>query len=279
MKTITKFASGTFLTLTVALVTPSSVNAQTGPSGSFTNAVSGGSNAVWDVSATLTNVDFSLTNNDDSTEVNIDYPVSVEQTGGGKLGGLGVATVSLVINGAPMTFPGSYKAKGAISSNHGAGHAMFSSTVTGLADIEGATRKVSAVDSVSVAFDNIGGAVTGTERKSASASGKGSISSHDVVTESLGSVFPGDGSWTLVLNLSTDSRNKVTGTGDITLNSGQTFHYTVHGAFNSKSNTSKITLSAFDAATKGSTLKVGMTGNTVASIKGKISGQSVDVSF
>ena len=71
----------------------------------------------------------------------------------------------------------------------------------------------------------------------------------------------------------------ITGSGVVTLNSGQTFHYNVKGHFKSQNDTSVLVLTGADAATKGSVLKVNMSGNTITAIKGKISGQSVNSTY
>ena len=149
-----------------------------------------------------------------------------------------------------------------------------------MADLQGATRKVTAKKSTKLTFDNVAGTASGTDKNSASASGLGSISGRDTFSQSLSDIFPGNGSWTLALfNLNTDSRNKITGSAVVTLNSGETFEYGVRGVYKSKTDTSKLVLSAFNPGTKGSTLVVGMNGNAVATIKGKISGQMVNVSL
>lgn len=280
MKTTSRSFIVAVLVLGPALVAPRFAEAQSAPTGSVTNVVTAPTNAVWDVDTGLTNVDFTVKNKDGST-VSVSYPISVQQMGSGRLtGGPADTTVELNVQGTNLTFTGSYKVTGSISSSRGRGHASLNTIVKGSAFIDGRNRMVTAKHAATVSFDNAAGTASGVEMNSASAAGKGTLTSRDDFSQSLDSVFPGNGSWTLVLNnLSTDLRNKITGSADITLNTGQKFQYTVRGVFKPKDGTSKLVLTGFDTLTKGSALQVGMSGNTVTNIKGKISGQMVNVVF
>jgi hypothetical protein len=73
----------------------------------------------------------------------------------------------------------------------------------------------------------------------------------------------------------------VTGTASVTLNSGQPpLNFNVNGLFKSKDDTSTLALTAADKPTRGASLVVKVSGtNTVTSIKGSISGQSVKVNL
>lgn len=280
MRKTSHLASTAAVALGVAMFAPQFTQAQTGPSGSFTNTVSAATNAVWDVGGIFTAVDFAVTNKD--VKVIVYYPVAVQQSGSGRLSGGSAGTpVQLVVQGTNVSFSGTSKVTGSISSNRGKGHASFSATVSGLGLLDGKTRRLSASDSVSITFVNATNAALVTVRKSVSAAGKGSISNHESYDLPLSSVFPGgDGSWTLVMNNLSTTGKKVTGLGlaVVTLNSLQTFNFNVNGLFKSDG-TSKLVLTGADTASKGSTLQVSMNGNTVTGIKGKISGQSVNAQF
>ena len=80
------------------------------------------------------------------------------------------------------------------------------------------------------------------------------------------------------MTLATDERHKVSGSAVITLNSGRSLPFTVRGVFNPRTEISKLTLLGVDTA-KGSSLVVSVDGNTVKTIKGRISGQSVYASY
>lgn len=267
------------LALGAALMTVQFAQAQGGPSGGVTNTITDPSNAVWNAESVLTEMDFTISNKN-GTVVTISYPVSVQQWGNGRLSGAGTANVQLDDQITPLTFQGDYKVTGSVTSNRGRGRASLNSIVKGTADFQGAIRKLVAKHAAKLSFDNLSGTASGIDKNSASASGLGSISGRDSFSQNLDSIFPGDGSWTLALfGLNTDAKNKITGSAVVTLNSGEMFQYSVRGVFKTKTGTSKLVLSAFDAATKGSTLVVGMDGNSVVAIKGKISGQFVRVAL
>ena len=209
MKTTRRCLLVPLLALGFGTLTSLTARAQSGPSGSVTNSVASPTNAVWDVDANLTSVHFTVTNKNDSTTVRISYPISLQQTGTGKIAGSGNSTVNLAIQGSNSTFTGSYKVTGLVSSSNGRGHAALNTVVTGMAQFDGHTRTLTGTHSTSILFDNLLGTVSGSEKSTASASGKGSISNHDTFTDTVSSTFPGNGSWTLVLNnLATDSKNR-----------------------------------------------------------------------
>lgn len=272
--------------LGISLFAAQSAQAQTnGPAGSFTNFVSGSSNLVWDFQGVITNVSLDITNTL-GTEVFIGYPVAILQFGNGRILGLGDTIVELDTPDTNTTFTGTYRINGAISSNKGRGRALVHSVVKGLAELSDrhnhvALRRVTANQVVHVTLDNTALTLEGTQSSSAAASGVGGIRGTDSFgPDSLPAFVNGDGTWSLALiGLVTDSKNKITGTATVTLDSGQTFTYVVKGLFKSKTNTSKLVLTGFDLTTKGSVLVVSMTGNSVTSIKGKISGQSVNVVY
>jgi hypothetical protein len=83
--------------------------------------------------------------------------------------------------------------------------------------------------------------------------------------------------WTLAMTLSTTNRT-VSGTGTVQLSSSETYAYSARGAFKAATGRSIIVLKGLDAA-KGSALTVVMNRDAVASIKGRILGQSVNVVY
>ena len=286
MKTSNKCLLTALVALGVAMVSPRSVHAQNAPSGSINiPTITDPANAVWDVDSDFTNIEFSVTSKDGDTTVSVSCPVSVSQSGSGKFSGSGNTPVQLDVDGVNQSFSGSYKVTGTITSNKGRGRGSYNAIVSGIAQLEGKQgkvepHKVTGKQSGKVSFDNVMGTATTSQKDTASASGMGSISSTETQPQPLSSVFAGDGSWTLVLNdLATDSRNKILGTATVTLNTGQVFRYGVRGVYKTKDGSSKLLLKALDLATKGSTLLVGMNGNTVTTIKGKITGQMVNISL
>ena len=88
----------------------------------------------------------------------------------------------------------------------------------------------------------------------------------------------GNGSWVLSMTLGNDGSKGVAGTATVTLNggSGASFTFVAKGVYNATTDASKLVLSP-TAGSKGSALKILMTGNSISAIKGKVSGQSIDL--
>jgi hypothetical protein len=283
MKKLRTSAFVAALALGVSLAPQVSQAQSNAPAGNLQVAVTGANNRVWDVGGAIAGVGFSITNKHDAI-VEVDYALNMVQTGSGSIktaGDTNETTVHLVINGTNVPdFTGKFHARGSITSNKGKGHGTFTSTVTGTVQI-GKTRHVAANESIVFSFDNIANSTTFTERDSASASGLGSIKGDPQVrTGTLTTEFPGDGSWTLSLvGLTTSGKNITATSANVTLSLGQVFNFKVKGLFKSKDGTSRLLLASSDTASRGSSLQVTMAGNTVTGIKGRITGQNVNVSF
>lgn len=264
----------------LSLILPTVANAQSGPSGTTTNTVSDPANAVWDFAGIVTNVNVDVTGSIGS--VDLSFPVTIQQSGSGKLSGSGDVTVALDYAGSDQSFPGTYKVSGGLTSSRDGAHLTFVATVAGMTSLppDPKSRRVSATHQDNATINASTRTISGKRKLSASASGMGSIVENSFFGPlPLHLVGPfGNGSWTLTLTVSTTGKI-VTGSAVVALNSGQTFHYGVKGSFNAKSNSSKLVLTGADLATKGSTLQVTMSGDAVTAIKGKITGQSVKVTF
>lgn len=284
MKTKNFSLSLTLLGIGAILILPASVAAQTGPSGSFTNKITGPTNAVWDFGSLITNVDISISTSD--AQVELSFAATVQQTGAGKLSGSGTGvTVNLSDGSSTTQFAGSVKSTGSVTSTGPGAHVMLTTSVTGSAILPGDTvaRKVSARLQVNGVIDNTNRTISGQSTSQASAAGKGSISETDNFGPTSVNAIPGiaplgDGSWTLTMNVAT-AANKISGAAQVTLNSGQVLNYSIKGSFKSTTGLSKLVLAGSDLASKGSTLQVMMNGNTVKSISGRIVGQNVNANF
>jgi hypothetical protein len=284
MKRTSQFIAGVIIGTFTAAFLPQFASAQ--PSGTITANVSSPTNLVWDVGAVMTRVSFGVPF-PGSTTVNLSFPVVISQSGAGVISGEALnPAATLTVLGVPFPIShGKYKVTGVITSNKGKGHALIKATVSGT--VTGvATRRVKATQNINFHFDNTAqtATATGTETDTASihppvrtgeAAGHGTVA----INEPLSAFFAGNGSWTLTLSDVNTIGNKVLGTATVTLNSGQSFNYTVHGVFSSSTGNSKLTLSAADKPTHGSTLHVALNGNAITSIQGGISGQKVKASF
>jgi hypothetical protein len=244
------------------------------PSGEWQVEISDPTNRVWDVThiAPLQSpvVEFF----DDDTVVSFDAPFT--QNGSGKLAGAGATDIevtSSIVNG---TLPGEYVAKGTITGAKGMARLTFSSSVKGNAMIEGRLRAIASSFAVKVALDSLTESPVGTYTSTASAAGYGSLNESGNVDISWQDVVAamGDGSWTLHLSLTNDAVKKVGGTAVVDLSGGRTLGFTVKGNYNAKTDGTILVLTA-DAESKGSSLKVALTGNGAAALQGKLTGQTI----
>ena len=246
--------------------------------------VSSATNLVWDCSPGLTNIAVDVAFKH-SVAVAVAYPVSASQSGSGAISG-GAPDPAAILKVSGFSFPfsgGKYKVTGSVASNKGKGHviikAVASGTVTGTK-----TRRVNVNHTLNVRFDNSTLTVTGKVTDVISvhppinvgdATGRASYP----VSTSVGAIVPGDGSWTLTLiDLATTGKT-VLGSATVVLDRGASFHFKVHGSFAPLTELSRLTLTANDKPTRGSSLRVFLDGNAITSIRGVISGQAVNVSF
>jgi len=249
------------------------------PVGSFSSTVTNLASGIWDVSKVtqLQNLDAGVS----KLNADIHFSVIFTQNGAGKLAGQGITSV--IVNSADFsgTLPSAtYKVVGTVSSKDGHARLNFVASASTLAMINGRDRVVKATAARVVMLDSATRTLTGTYRNSASASGLGSGTQVGAISYAWADVQSalGDGSWKLALILADAGNNKIGGTATVTLNSGSQWSFAVKGVYNPKTDTTKLVLIP-TTESKGSSLKVEMTGASVTGIRGKISGQSVDVSL
>lgn len=285
MKTTLHILRSSVLGVTAALLVPflAAATVPTGPSGNYTNTVANSTNDVWDFGGVITNVTIDFTAK--GTTVQADIPTAFTQSGQGKVSASQTdVSITPTVNSAPFTYSTTVTEKGSVNSTKGGSHFIFSVTATGTGTLPGASHAstITLGGQISATIDNATQAIFGTMKESASASGKGSISGTTTFSNSVSEVSSGglgNGSWTLKLIDLATSNTAVTGSATITLNSGQSFNYTVKGTFSSTKGT-KLLLTGSDANSKGSSIQVVIdTNNVVTNIKGRITGQNVNASF
>lgn len=261
----------------MALVPQFCLAQHTQPSGAITNLVSNPTNDLWDVTldTKLNHVDTEI------PRLHMIFDVDFTQDGGGKLAGAGPTQVSLSYmnkNDVWVTlppFPATYKVKGTVTSSKGIGKLSYTASIIGTNLMEGKDRKISGSVSDTVKLNAITGQVTGTSTTKGSASGYGATSGKESFTYAV-PVELGNGSWTLVMNLVPELKNKMSGAATVTLATGQAYDFAITGTWAPKTWQSKLTLKGFGPS-KGSTLSVTMVDNDVTIISGKVSGQTVKV--
>ena len=246
------------------------------PSGSLQMNVTGPTNHIWDASSIpeLQHVDFEIS--DENTEISFAAPFV--QTGAGKLVGTGLTQLEV---DSPTVFVGTitdavYKASGSVTSSKGVARLTFAGTAKGPADVAGKIRVLTGTLGVKVAIDSLLESASGVYTSSGAASGYGSIKEVGTLdfnwTDVVNSM--GNGSWSLEMQLTNDGVKKIGGTATVTLSSGAQFDFTVKGAYKSKTDTSLLVLSG-SGSSKGSSLKVNLTGSTISALQGKVSGQAI----
>jgi hypothetical protein len=277
MSRSTRFISCVLLTVGATVLFQQTSTAQ--PSGTISTNITSSTNLVWDLGGLFTRVSFAVTNHADGATVRVSYPVVLNQSGGGRLtGGSPNPAVTLTADGYNIRFSGGkYSLTGSVTSHKGLGHLLLKAQLTGSATLTG--HKVKASHLINVRFDNQTMAFTGKQTDSAYASTRGTISQKSDIAGSVSSIFSGDGTWTLTLNDLTTTGKKVVGSATVLLNSGQSFHYNVHGTFTASTGISKLVLVSAEKATNGSTLRVSLNGDAITAIKGSISGQAVKLTL
>jgi hypothetical protein len=284
MKTTLHTIQSSILGISAALLMPIVANAA-GPSGSFTNIVADATNAVWDFGGVITNVDIDVSSVKAGVDVQAALPTDFTQSGTGKVSASQPdVTITPTVNGQSFSYPAAVTEKGSVNSTQGGSHLIFSVTAVGTGTLPQASKpgKIALGIQINATINSATQTIFGTMKDSATASGHGSVTetqSFSNTVAEVGSGGLGDGSWMLTLNNLSTSNNAVTGTATITLSSGQSFNYSVKGAFNATKGT-KLVLTGSDANSKGSAIQVTLdTNNTVTNIKGRITGQNVNASF
>jgi hypothetical protein len=275
--------SGLVLIGLLLLGAANSIQGQGGPSGSYHLPVTDASSLIWDLSAveSLKHPTIDVVDEKKGAEAYMDFLASAELGVGGKISGAGQTTVHLQYSGEQgpqdLTFSATYKQSGSITSSKSVAKGSITVSVSGSGLMEGKTRVLKASGTTSFIIDNITKLVSGNIKSSASASGMGSISGRDTIEpESVVDSGVGDGGW--VLNLSLTSAGKVvTGTlANVTLNSGRVLPFTVKGIYTAKTQSTKLVLTGTGVA-KSSSLQVGIVGNEIKTVKGKVLGQFVGI--
>lgn len=245
------------------------------PSGMLQINVTGPTNHIWDASsiAELQHLDFEIS--DENTEIS--FPAPFVQTGAGKLVGTGLTQLEV----ASPIFIGTitdavYKASGSVTSSKGIARLTFAGSAKGPAEFAGKIRVLTGTLAVKVAIDSLLESAAGVYTSTGAASGYGSIKETGTLdftwTDVLNSM--GNGAWSLEMQLTNDGVKKIGGTARVTLSSGAQFDFTVKGAYKPKTDTSLLVLTGF-AGSKGSSLKINLTGSTISALQGKVSGQAI----
>jgi hypothetical protein len=261
----------------------SSTQAQGGPSGLYEFSVTDASSLIWDLSAVngLVNASIDVEDEKKGAEAHMDFIASAVLGVGGKISGVGQTTVQLQYSGEQgqqtVSFPATYKQSGSITSSKSVAKGSISVSVSGSGPLEGKTRQLKASSTTSFSINNSSKIVSGNSKSSASASGMGSISGKDTFgPESVVDSGVGTGEWELRLELSTSGKLVTATLASVHLSSDRTLTFTAKGIYTAKTQSAKLVLTGTGVA-KSSSLQVGIVGNEIKTVKGKVLGQFVGI--
>lgn len=254
------------------------------PSGNYDQHVASDSNPIWDVTRVvpLNNLSFGVGGN---ANVDLQCHVSFTMDGAGKLNGKGTTDILVDSGSFKGTIPGAtYKVTGSITSQGGAAKLLYTATLMGKANMEGKNRTVTASATFSTRFDAVNKTFSGTYINKASASGLGGGSEKGSIDANFQDLYAelGTGYWTLhLMDLANNGKTKITaGTATVVLDdSSKVFSFKVKGVYAAKTGISTLALAPSDAVSKGSTLTVTMSGQTITAIKGKVAGQTIKLTL
>jgi hypothetical protein len=247
------------------------------PSGALNYTVDDPVNALWDVTGVY-NLNHPYVGIADIS-ADIWFDVDFTQNGAGKLSGAGTTSILVHSDYVYGTIANAtYKVTGTINSKNGVATLRYSATATATTYVDGRATRVSATGSRVAILDARSKLLSGTYKNKASASGIGGGTDTGSLPETWWDVEPylGDGAWALSLALENDGGKKITGEAAVTLSTGAVCQFLVKGVYNAKTDTSKLVLSPLPGF-KGASLKVQMLGDSITAIKGKISGQSINI--
>ena len=254
------------------------------PNGALTYDVTDPTNLLWDLSQAyyLRSPSLYLSENpsdSESGQYTFSFSADFVQDAAGKLKGTGITSIDVsyfsnyvYTSRLSGTYPNAtYKVSGSVSSRGGVAKVRFTAIASVQTEIDSRPTRLN-VKMAMTGYCN-GRTIIGKSRESAAASGvwRGSTTAYFMAGMGFGM---GDGSWELDLNLSNDGVRKITGTAKVTLNSGASLSFAVKGNYNSKTDSSKLVLIP-NPDSKGSSLRVTITGDTVTGLQGKMFGQFI----
>lgn len=271
-------APGQAYLMNLEITAPGST-APAGPSGDYELLVTERLNAVWDLTALadLTS-EYSFEIQDTEAGATIRFARPFEQSGSGKIAGSGDTRVYIESwdeeGPDAYDFPATYKTAGAITSNRGLCKIKLSTSVTGVAYFKEAYRTVTANETLTLTLNNATLTTTGSSKATAGSSGH-TIQAVDSWSEEP--VTIGEGHWNLRLRSLATAGKTVTGTAEVGLHSGALHQFSLKGAYNSKTQATKLVLMGQGGAA-GSSLTVTIgADNRITTVKGKLFGQMVSI--
>jgi hypothetical protein len=217
--------------------------------------------AVWDISGTY---DEEMGGVDTTFTIDVDSQGKITGSGDASAYMMGVHVVGDLLLG------GNILRAGAVT------RVNLSIKMTGTASYQGKSYKFNVTEKVTAAVDPDVNLLTGTVSIKANVAGRSASEKGDFEMPFDSSI---DGSWTVPINVTVDSKGKVQGTGEIWISGGRSFDSAVNGVYSAKSGLASLTIKSLEQASKGVSVKItarpqgqGMAVNTVS---GKLLGQKV----
>ncbi len=272
------------LSLLVLTGVAGSAPAQTAPAGTNQLSVVESSALVWDLASLsfFRSTYIHVNSAKFQGRINLDFHGQPTAAPGGKVIGAGRTNITLdyyspYVGSGTTNFPGSYKYSGSVTTSNGTAKGYFSLSVSGNPFMQGKNRSLTGSASTTFFINNSSNLVSGTTKGHVSVSRLGSLTSvTSFGPENLVNPDFGDGHWVLDLNLATSGKLITGSLAQATLSSGRVMTFSVKGVYVAATQASKIVLTG-TGNSQGSSLQIGMIGNEIKTLKGKLLGQSVSV--
>ncbi len=245
----------------ILLICQGAAWAQSGfPAGTYTYEFSGNI-SVWDVSGTYS---------DSSGGINMTYTLNVD--GKGKITGAG--QVSAYLEGVDVE--GDLTLTGSITASGSTTRVTLSLRMTGTASYEGNSYRFTATAGVGAGIDSASEEIVGTESIHISLAGH---SASEKASFDVGLPSGVDGTWSVPITVSADSKGRISGTATIEISGGDDFSFSVTGTYTAKKGVATITCKGVDAASRAEslamTLQAAPNNLAVKSLAGTLLGQKV----
>lgn len=213
--------------------------------------------AVWDISGTY---------NDSVGGIDVSFTLDVDSKG--KITGYG--DVDAYMQGVDLW--GDIVVTGTITKSGAITRVTLNLKLVGTASYQGENHKFSATESVKAEIDPVARQLTGSAKAKINVEGQSQSAASDFELDLLGI----DGSWTVPVELTTDAKGKITGSGSVFIDGGDSYKFTVKGAYSSKTTLATLTLKGADLDSKGISLKLAVTPEGVVNmVTGSLLGQKV----
>ena len=252
--------SGVMATIVLSLFTGVFAASAAPPDGVYTIEF-GDDAAVWDVSGTY-----------DVSVGGIDLSLTINADDKGKLTGFG--STSTYMMGVHLI--GDFTVTGSMAKSGSATKVTLNVKLAGTASYQGKSYKYTANEAAKTVVDPVGRRLTGTATVTGSVAGQ-SIKDRTEIDMPLNAGI--DGVWITSMNLRSDPKNRVSGTGTVQISGGKSYAFDVAGTYTQKKGVATLNFKGQNMASKAASLKMNVAPSTggmaVQTMNGRFLGQTV----